>query len=222
MGAKNRWGSAGPPGTKMAGRFNRAAAISWPGTILSQEEMNTRPSKELQRTIISMLSAIRSRWGRMYFIGSKPQLVASQGGGRVELEGYAAGHEHALLHRFGDFIQMRVAGIDLRIGVNDADDRLAGDVAARVAQAAEDAAAGAGGEIFQLTAVQPNAAVQFHDPIRLSECDAGSEPAVLDVQAARDAPSLTSARILFSVSTMPSAFSSTSMMMSLGTTTTPS
>ena len=71
----------------MAGRFNRAAAISWPGTILSQEEMNTRPSKELQRTIISMLSAIRSRWGRMYFIGSKPQLVASQGAGVLNSKG---------------------------------------------------------------------------------------------------------------------------------------
>ena len=34
----------GPPTTITAGRFSRAAAMSIPGTILSQEPSNTKPS----------------------------------------------------------------------------------------------------------------------------------------------------------------------------------
>ena len=36
-------GRAGPPGRKMVGRSRRAAPSQWPGTILSQVPMQTRP-----------------------------------------------------------------------------------------------------------------------------------------------------------------------------------
>ena len=57
-------GSMGPPDTKMAGRFSRRAAMSIPGTILSQLGMNTSPSKGWAVAIISTESAMCSRLGR--------------------------------------------------------------------------------------------------------------------------------------------------------------
>ena len=47
------------------GLFSEAAAMSMPGTILSQLHMKTRPSKPWAFTIASALPAIRSRCGRM-------------------------------------------------------------------------------------------------------------------------------------------------------------
>ena len=54
----------GPPEQKIAGRFSRRAAISIPGTILSQLGMNTNPSNGWALAIISTESAICSRLGR--------------------------------------------------------------------------------------------------------------------------------------------------------------
>lgn len=53
--------SIGPPETKMHGIFNLRAAISIPGTILSQFGTNTRASNGCAVAMISTLSAINSR-----------------------------------------------------------------------------------------------------------------------------------------------------------------
>src|SRR5687768_13759261 len=58
----------GPPETKTAGIFTRAAAIIMPGTILSQFGMQTTPSKQWARSIVSTQSAINSREASEYFI----------------------------------------------------------------------------------------------------------------------------------------------------------
>ena len=57
--------SMGPPDTKIAGRFRRRAAMSMPGVILSQFDMQTRASAQWALTMYSMASAINSREGRL-------------------------------------------------------------------------------------------------------------------------------------------------------------
>ena len=57
-------GIFGPPLQKMEGMFTRRAAMSIPGTILSQLGMNTKPSKGWALAMISTESAICSRLGR--------------------------------------------------------------------------------------------------------------------------------------------------------------
>ena len=57
--------SIGPPETKIAGMFSRMAAISIPGVILSQLEMQTKASAQWAFTMYSTESAIRSREGRL-------------------------------------------------------------------------------------------------------------------------------------------------------------
>jgi hypothetical protein len=57
--------SMGPPETKMAGMLRRSAAISIPGVILSQLEMQTRASAQCAFAMYSTLSAISSREGRL-------------------------------------------------------------------------------------------------------------------------------------------------------------
>ena len=57
-------GSIGPPEQNMDGMFSRRAAISIPGTILSQFGINTRPSNGCAVAIISTESAMCSRLGR--------------------------------------------------------------------------------------------------------------------------------------------------------------
>jgi hypothetical protein len=57
--------SIGPPETKMVGMSSRMAAISMPGVILSQLEMQTSASAQCAFTMYSTLSAISSRLGRL-------------------------------------------------------------------------------------------------------------------------------------------------------------
>ena len=57
--------SIGPPETNTTGMFRRSAAISMPGVILSQFEMQTRASAQWAFTMYSTESAIRSRLGRL-------------------------------------------------------------------------------------------------------------------------------------------------------------
>ena len=52
--------SMGPPETKIAGMFNRMAAISMPGVILSQFEIQTSASAQWAFTMYSTESAITS------------------------------------------------------------------------------------------------------------------------------------------------------------------
>ena len=55
--------SIGPPETKTVGMFSRRAALSMPGVILSQLEMQTSASAQWALTMYSTLSLIRSREG---------------------------------------------------------------------------------------------------------------------------------------------------------------
>ena len=48
------------------GMFSRAAAISWPGAVLSQEARQSMPSRSAPSTATSMSLVIRSRADRMY------------------------------------------------------------------------------------------------------------------------------------------------------------
>ena len=63
LGPKAGPESMGPPATKTQGMSRRAAAISIPGTVLSQPASRTRPSRRWARAITSTLSATRSREG---------------------------------------------------------------------------------------------------------------------------------------------------------------
>ena len=67
----------GPPLTRMEGMFSRAAAISMPGTILSQLGTSTRPSKQWARAMVSTESAISSRLGSEYFMPVCPMAMPS-------------------------------------------------------------------------------------------------------------------------------------------------
>jgi hypothetical protein len=60
--------SIGPPDTKTVGRFSRIAALSIPGVILSQFEMQTNASAACPFTMYSTASAITSRDGSEYSI----------------------------------------------------------------------------------------------------------------------------------------------------------
>ena len=56
--------SIGPPETNTTGTFSRRAALSMPGVILSQLEMQTSASAACALTMYSTASAITSRLGR--------------------------------------------------------------------------------------------------------------------------------------------------------------
>ena len=70
--------SMGPPETKTVGTLTRAAAISSPGTFLSQFGIITRPSNWCAFAIHSVESAIRSLVTREYFIPTCPMAIPSQ------------------------------------------------------------------------------------------------------------------------------------------------
>ena len=70
--------SIGPPEQKIVGIFSRAAAISSPGTFLSQLGTITRPSNPCAKAMHSVLSAIRSLVTREYFIPICPMAMPSQ------------------------------------------------------------------------------------------------------------------------------------------------
>ena len=72
-----RPGSMGPPLHTTEGMFRRSAAISMPGTILSQLGISTMPSKAWPLTTASMLSAISSRLTRGYFMPTWPMAMPS-------------------------------------------------------------------------------------------------------------------------------------------------
>src|SRR5687767_9524589 len=69
--------SIGPPDTNTTGTLMRSAAISMPGVILSQLEMQTMASAQCAFTMYSTLSAISSRDGRLYSMPSCPMAMPS-------------------------------------------------------------------------------------------------------------------------------------------------
>ena len=60
--------SIGPPDTMTVGTLTLAAAISAPGTVLSQLGISTSPSNWWAMAMVSMLSAMSSRETREYFM----------------------------------------------------------------------------------------------------------------------------------------------------------
>ena len=74
----SRPGSMGPPVTTMQGMFMRSAAMSMPGTILSQVPSITMPSKRWASVMTSMESAMISRDGSEYCMPSWPMAMPSQ------------------------------------------------------------------------------------------------------------------------------------------------
>jgi hypothetical protein len=69
--------SIGPPDTNTVGTFNRIAALSIPGVILSQFEMHTSASAAWPLTMYSTASAITSRDGSEYSIPPCPIAMPS-------------------------------------------------------------------------------------------------------------------------------------------------
>ena len=69
--------SMGPPETNMVGILRRMVAMSMPGMILSQLQMQTRASAMWALHMYSTLSAIRSRDGREYSIPECPMAMPS-------------------------------------------------------------------------------------------------------------------------------------------------
>ena len=69
--------SMGPPETKIAGMFRRKAAISMPGVILSQLEMQTSASAQWALAMYSTESAISSRDGSEYSMPPWPMAIPS-------------------------------------------------------------------------------------------------------------------------------------------------
>ena len=117
----------------------RTAAMTMPGTILSQLGTSTRPSSWWAMSMVSTLSQISSRLAREYFMPTWPMAMPSQ----TPMAGMRMGVPPAMLHAgldgIGDLIQMRVAGDDLAVGGNHADQRavqLFRRVAQRIKQAA--------------------------------------------------------------------------------------
>ncbi len=69
--------SIGPPETNTEGMLSRSDAISMPGVILSQLEMQTMASAQWPLTMYSTLSAISSRDGSEYSMPSWPMAMPS-------------------------------------------------------------------------------------------------------------------------------------------------
>ena len=113
----------GPPETKIAGMLTRIAAISMPGTILSQLGMQTMASKQCASIIVSTQSAISSRDGREYFIPTCPMAIPSSTPMVLNSKGTPPAARTAFLDQPAEFLQMDMAGHDIDIGIDDGDKR---------------------------------------------------------------------------------------------------
>ena len=114
----------GPPETKIVGMFSRTAAMSMPGMILSQLGMQTRPSKQWARTIVSTESAMISRLASEYFMPIWPMAMPSQTPMVLNSNGTPPASRMACFDHLGHLVQMNVARNDLAEAVGDADERL--------------------------------------------------------------------------------------------------
>ena len=101
--------SIGPPETKTAGMLSRSAAISMPGVILSQLEMQTSASAQWALTMYSTLSAMISREGRRIEHAVVAHGDAVVDGDGVEFLGDAAGRLDLARHQLAEVLQMDVA-----------------------------------------------------------------------------------------------------------------
>ncbi len=120
--------SIGPAGRNIAGRFMLIAPISVPGVVLSHPPSSTAPSTGCERRSSSRLQRqqVAVEHGRRLdeVLGERE---------RRQLDRKAARLPDAALHFLGTRAEMRVAGIDVRPGIDDADHRLADEVVVVVA-----------------------------------------------------------------------------------------
>ena len=95
-----------------------------PGTILSQLGMQTRPSKQWARTIVSTESAMISREASEYFMPVWPMAMPSQTAMVLNSNGTPPAVADGLFDDLGHLVQVDMAGHDLAEAVGDADERL--------------------------------------------------------------------------------------------------
>ena len=117
--------SIGPPETNTAGMLSRIAAISMPGVILSQLEMQTIASAQWALTMYSTLSAMISRERQRIEHAVVAHRDAVVDRDRVEFLGDAARRLDLAGDELAEVLQMDVAGHELGEGIDDRDDRLA-------------------------------------------------------------------------------------------------
>jgi hypothetical protein len=134
--------SIGPPETKTVGMLRRMAAISMPGVILSQLEMQTMASAQCALTMYSTLSAISSRDGQRIEHAVMAHGDAVVDGDGVEFLGDAAGLLDLARDQLAEVLQMHVARHELGEGVDHRDDRLAEILVLHAGGAPEAASAG--------------------------------------------------------------------------------
>ena len=114
--------ASGRRDTTTVGMLSRAAAMSMPGTILSQLGTMTRASKAWAMAMVSIESAMSSRVGSEYFMPAWPMAMPSQTPITGNSMGVPPASADAGLDRVGDAAQVDVAGDDLALGVDDADE----------------------------------------------------------------------------------------------------
>ena len=117
--------SIGPPETKTVGMFSRMAAISMPGVILSQFDMQTIASTLCALTHV--LDAVGDQVARRQRV---EHAVVTHGdavvdGDRVEFGGEAAFAFDPLLDLLPDLVKVHMPGHELRKRVDDGNHRLA-------------------------------------------------------------------------------------------------
>ena len=134
--------SIGPPETKTVGMLSRMAALSMPGVILSQFEMQTSASAACPLTMYSTASAITSRRGQRVEHPAVPHRDAVVDGDRVELPRHPAGLAGSAGDEIAHVLEVHVTGHELGVGVRDRDDGLAEVVVAHAGGAPEGAGSG--------------------------------------------------------------------------------
>ncbi len=115
--------SMGPPETTTLGMLSLAAAISMPGTILSQLVTSTSASRQCASAIVSIESAMSSREASAVFhsrVAHRDAVADADGG---ELDRRPARAPDARLHGVRDRAEVDMAGDYLVFSVDDADKR---------------------------------------------------------------------------------------------------
>ena len=132
----------GPPETSTTGMSSRAAAMTMPGTTLSQLGMSTRPSSPCALAMISTRVGddLARHQGVVHALVVHGQPVAHADD--VELQRDAAALIHPVLDLLGDGVQVHVPGDELVVRVGYADERPLGVVTADAERAEQGAVRG--------------------------------------------------------------------------------
>ena len=117
--------SIGPPETNTVGMLSRIAALSMPGVILSQFEMQTRASTACPWTMCSTLSAMTSREGSECSIPPWPMAMPSSTAIVWNSRATPPASRTVLATSSPISLRWTWPGHELRVGVRDGDQRLA-------------------------------------------------------------------------------------------------